>query len=120
MTRLLSAPFLFRTSVKLARLSCDPALVTFLLIHWTQREEISYWWPETIGAAKPIQRVSKSVRSAQTIPSTKSAATNITREQFYDCALELSSAIHMQEVMTYASPALNSPPGQCVGFPKNL
>ena len=61
--------------------------------------EISCWWPETIGAAKPTQRVSKSVRSAQTIPSTKSAATNITREQFYDCALELSSAIHMQEVM---------------------
>ena len=53
----------------------------------------------TIGAAKPTQRVSKSVRSAQTIPSTKSAATNITCEQFYDCALELSSAIHMQEVM---------------------
>ena len=53
----------------------------------------------TIGAAKPTQRVSKSVRSAQTIPSTKSAATNITREQFYGCALELSPAIHMQEVM---------------------
>ena len=34
------------------------------------------------------------MRSAQTIPSTK-----INREQFYDCALELSSAIHMQEVM---------------------
>ena len=28
MTRPLSAPFLFRTSVKLARLSCDPAVVT--------------------------------------------------------------------------------------------
>ena len=39
------------------------------------------------------------MRSAQTIPSTKSAATNITCEQFFDCALELSSAIHMQEVM---------------------
>ena len=82
------------------------------------------------------------MRSAQTIPSTKSAATNITREKFYDCALELSSAIHMQEVMksnpkkvdplavrtrfcilqaiTCASPALNSPPGRCAGFPKNL
>ena len=94
MTRPLSAPVLFRTSVKLAQLSCDPALVT--------------------------------------------------DEQFYDCALELSSAIHMQEVMksnpkkvdplavhAFVSfrlshshmplhPALNSPPGQCVGFPKNL
>ena len=35
MTRPLSAPFLFRTSVKLARLSCDPALVTFLLIPYS-------------------------------------------------------------------------------------
>ena len=79
------------------------------------------------------------MRSAQTIPCTESAATNITREHFYDFALELSSAIHMKEVMksnpkkvdplavqctlfciTYASPALNSPSGQCVGFLKNL
>ena len=45
------------------------------------------WWPETIGVAKPTQTVSKSVRSAHIILSTKSAATNITREQFYDCAL---------------------------------
>ena len=69
-----------------------------MILH-RKSQDINCWWPETIGVAKPTQTVSKSVRSAHIILSTKSAATNITREQFYDCALELSSAIHMQEVM---------------------